>query len=50
MPVPGKKKRTTTNATDSSAGQPDQQEFHQHLRELTRSAIRTLLEGVMREE
>lgn len=54
MPV-HRKKRTTTNATDSTSVQsapplPDQQEFHQHLHELARSAIRTLLEGVMREE
>jgi transposase-like protein len=29
---------------------PDQQTFQQHLRELARGAIRTLLEDVMREE
>jgi hypothetical protein len=28
---------------------PDQQEFHHHLRELARDAIRVVLEGVMRE-
>ena len=54
MPVHGKK-RTTTNATNSTPVQPvpslpDQQEFHQHLRELAREAIRILLEEVMREE
>ncbi len=54
MPVPGKK-RTTTRAPDSTLVQPapalpEQQEFHQHLRGLARSAIRNLLEGVMREE
>ena len=54
MPVYGKK-RTTTHSTDSTPEQPapplpDQQEFHQHLRELARSAIRIVLEGVMREE
>ncbi len=54
MPVHGKK-GTTTNATNSTPLQPapslpDQQEFHQHLRELARGAIRTLLEGEMREE
>ncbi len=53
MPVYGK--RTTTNSNDSTSVQPapslpDQQEFHQHLRELARGAIRILLEGVMREE
>ena len=55
MPVHRQKKFTTTNSTDSTEGQsapalPDQQEFHQHLRELARSAIRIVLEGVMREE
>jgi hypothetical protein len=39
----------------STAGQqtpvlPEQQEFHTHLRELARSAIRLVLEDVMREE
>jgi glycerol dehydrogenase-like iron-containing ADH family enzyme len=29
---------------------PSQQEFHQHLRELARSAVRVVLEDVMREE
>jgi hypothetical protein len=56
MPVYRQKKCTTTNATDSTqsgAGCPkvaDQQQFHQHLRELARSAIRVVLEAVMREE
>ncbi len=48
-------KRTTPHVPNSTPVQPalalpDQQEFHQHLRKLARSAIRTLLEGVMREE
>lgn len=55
MPVHRQKKRTTANATDSSGeqpapGLPEQQEFRQHLRELARSGIRIVLEGVMREE
>jgi transposase-like protein len=54
MPEYGKK-RTTTNPINSTPTQPTpplpgQQEFHQHLRELARSAMRVLLEGVMREE
>ena len=54
MPVHGKK-RTTAHSADSTQGQsapalPDQDEFRQHLRELARSAIRVLLEDVMREE
>ncbi len=55
MPVSRQKKCTTPNSTDSTEGQsapglPDQQEFHQHLRELARSAMRIVLEAVMREE
>jgi putative transposase len=56
MPVHRQKKNTiTSNAPDSTQGQtapalPDQQEFHQHLRELARGAIRVVLEDVMREE
>jgi transposase-like protein len=55
MPVYRQKKCTTTNATDSTQGQdaprlPAQQQFHQHLRELARRAIRVVLEAVMREE
>jgi hypothetical protein len=55
MPAHGKKKSTTPITTDSTQGQtapalPDQQEFHQHLRELARGAIRVVLEDVMREE
>jgi putative transposase len=55
MPVHSQKKCTTPNATDSAQGQtapalPDQQAFQQYLRELARSAIRVVLEDVMREE
>src|SRR6266581_2937546 len=54
MPVP-KKKRTTSNAAPSTLEQtspqlPEQQEFHQHLRTLARSAVRVVIEDVMREE
>src|SRR5438270_615091 len=54
MPVP-KKKRTTSEAALSKAEPsspllPEQQEFHQHLRALAQSAVRTVLELVMREE
>jgi len=54
MPVP-KKERTTSN-TDSQAVEqasphfPDQQTFHEHLRTLTRHAVRVVIEEVMREE
>ena len=55
MPVP--KKRTTTNQEpvrlESSASPPllpAPQEFHQHLRALAQSAVRVVLEVVMREE
>jgi putative transposase len=55
MPVHRKKKDTTTNAASSTQEQtvpqlPDQQTFQQYLRELARSGIRVVLEGVMREE
>jgi putative transposase len=55
MPVYRQKKCSTPKAPDSREGQsapplPDQQEFHQHLRELARRAIRIVVEGVMREE
>jgi len=50
-----RKKDTTPTLPDSTQEQsapalPDQQEFHKRLRELARSAIRVMLEGVMREE
>jgi putative transposase len=54
MPV-AKKKRTTPETALSKSEQsspllPEQQEFHQHLRALAQSAVRTVLELVMREE
>jgi putative transposase len=54
MPVP-KKKRTTpetalSTSEPSSLLLPEQQEFHQHLRALAQSAVRTVIETVMREE
>jgi putative transposase len=55
MPVHRHKKDTTANTADSTQEQaapvlPDQQTFQQFLRELARSAIRVVLERVMREE
>jgi putative transposase len=55
MPVHRQKKDTTPNSLGSTQEQsapplPDQQEFHQHLRALAQSAVRTVLELVMREE
>lgn len=55
MPVHRQKKDTTTNPPGSTQEQivpplPDQQEFHQHLRDLARRAVRVVLEDVMREE
>ena len=54
MPV-SKKKRTTlqpalSTSEPSSQPLPEQQEFHQHLRTLAQSAVRTVIELVMREE
>ncbi len=54
MPV-SKKKRTTPETAlltsePSSLLLPEQREFHQHLRTLAQSAIRTVIETVMREE
>ncbi len=54
MPV-HRKKNTTPNSLGltrerSAPPLPDQQEFHQHLRALAQSAVRTVLELVMREE
>jgi putative transposase len=54
MPV-SKKKRTTSESVlsksePSSLPLPEQQEFHQHLRALAQSAVRTVVELVMREE
>jgi transposase-like protein len=55
MPVSSKKERITpgTDALtpESSTPQlPSQQEFHQYLRTLAQSAVRTVIEAVMREE
>lgn len=55
MPIHRQKKLTTADSTDSSGEQPaprlpDQQHFQQHLRELARSGIRIVLEGIRREE
>jgi putative transposase len=54
MPVT-KKERTTSQpilstSEPSSQPLPAQQEFHQHLRTLAQSAVRTVIELVMREE
>src|SRR3989442_377708 len=54
MPVPKKKRITAENALSTSEASspplPEQQEFHQHLRALAQSAVRTVLELVVREE
>ena len=55
MPVHRQNKDTTTPLSGSTPEQtaptlPDQQTFRQYLRELARSAIRVVLEDVMREE
>ncbi len=54
MPVPKKKRITSTpnpsTSESSSLVLPQQQEFHQHLRTLTQSAVRIVIETVMREE
>jgi putative transposase len=54
MPVPKKKRITPENVVStlesSSPPLPEQQEFHQHLRILAQSAVRTVIEFVMREE
>ncbi len=54
MPVPKKKRITAENELStlepSSPPLPQQQEFHQHLRALAQSVVRTVLELVMREE
>ncbi len=54
MPVP-KKERTTSNPGSQTVEQassqvPDQQTFHEHLRALTRNAVRVVIEEVMRQE
>jgi putative transposase len=54
--MPASKKKGTTSPPmastpeSSSPVMPEQQEFHQHLRTLAQSAVRTVLELVMREE
>jgi putative transposase len=54
MPVPKKKRITAEKALSTSEPAspllPEQQAFHQHLRALAQSAVRTVLELVMREE
>lgn len=54
MPVSKKKRATSTNAPSvseqASSALPDQHTFHEHLRALTRSAVRAVIEEVMREE
>ena len=54
MPVSKNKPTTAENAPSMSEQatlpMPEQQEFHQHLRVLAQSAVRTVLELVMREE
>jgi hypothetical protein len=54
MPVPKKKCTTSTpnpsTPESSSPVLPDQQAFHQHLRTLAQSAVRIVIEEVMREE
>jgi putative transposase len=54
MPVSKKKPTTAENAPamseQASLPMPEQQAFHQHLRTLAQSAVRTVLELVMREE
>jgi putative transposase len=54
MPASKKKRSTAENVVSTSLPTspelPEQQEFHQHLRTLAQSAVRTVLELVMREE
>jgi putative transposase len=54
MPVPKKKRITGEKALSTSEPSSpllsEQQAFHQHLRALAQSAVRTVLEVVMREE
>jgi len=54
MPEPKKKRITVEKALSTSEPSspllPEQQVFHQHLRALAQSAVRTVLELVMREE
>jgi putative transposase len=55
MPVSSQKKRITrepdaSTREPSTPELPSQQEFHQYLRTLAQSAVRTVIEAVMREE
>ena len=54
MPASKKKRITPANAPSTSEPStpllPEQQAFHQHLRDLAQSAVRTVLELVLREE
>jgi putative transposase len=54
MPTSKKKRITAEDALSTSEPSslllPEQQEFHQHLRSLAQSAVRTVIELVMREE
>lgn len=55
MPVSSQKKRITPTSDASTLEAsspllPSQQEFHQYLRTLAQSAVRTVIEAVMREE
>ncbi len=53
MPASQKKRITAEKAfstSESPSPLPEQEEFHQHLRTLAQSAVRTILELVMREE
>ncbi|GAC1633276.1 MAG: IS256 family transposase [Ktedonobacteraceae bacterium] len=55
MPIHRQKKKTTTRLSRSMQEQttpplPDQQAFQQYLRELAKSAVRVVIEQVMREE
>src|SRR5438874_3580714 len=54
MPVPKKKRITAEKVLSTSEASslplPEQQEFQQHLRALAQSAVRTVIELVMREE
>jgi putative transposase len=53
MPVPKKKRITAANGlstSELSSPLSEQQAFHQHLRVLAQSAVRTVLELVMREQ
>src|SRR5438105_9604915 len=54
MPVTNHQRTTAENAPSMSEPSapllPEQQEFHQHLRTLAQSAVRTVIELVMREE